>query len=204
MRNLLVGSNQFVSKYKEKRRFLGLKYAQWRDILWLTVILGYLAYASMLWDDHNKPIVSPMGLYQVEVAEASDHFQGDTNIVTPTPLPTKLEEQAKIEAYMKTIFGADFRVARAISHNECNPANPKYPACVLHSNVEYSVGLFQINLYNSKQWIHAGRIPGETMGEKAEWLKDPFNNTLYAYWVFKKSGWNPWSAYTNGNYLRSM
>jgi len=116
------------------------------------------------------------------------------------------KDQEEIEAYMKTIFGKDFRVARAVSHNECNPANAKYPACILHSDVEYSVGLFQINLYNSKQWIHAGRIPGKTMEEKVQWLKDPYNNILYAYWLFKASNnsWNAWTAYSSGNYLRSL
>lgn len=120
------------------------------------------------------------------------------------PIKQEKTKDPAIEAYMQKIFGPDFRTARAVSHNECNPLNAKYPACILHSDVEYSVGLFQINLYNATQWIHAGRIPGKTMDEKVAWLKDPYNNILYAYWVFKTSGWHPWTAYTSGNYLRDM
>lgn len=116
------------------------------------------------------------------------------------PTPTVGE----IEAYMKLIFGPDFKVARAISHNECGPTHKDYPACEWHTSIEDSVGIFQINLYNSKQWIHAARIPGNTMPEKIEWLKNPFNNTLYAYWVFKTSGFNPWSTYSDGRYKNSL
>lgn len=127
-----------------------------------------------------------------------------TPSVLPTLTPEEEESKEDIEDYVKKIFGPDSKVAIAVSHHECNPANAKYPECVLHSGVEYSVGLFQINLYNKDQWIHAGRVPGKTMDEKIEWLKDPYNNTLYAYWVFKTSGWNPWTAYTSGNYLADL
>lgn len=116
------------------------------------------------------------------------------------PDPTREE----IEAYVRKIFGKDANIALAVSHHECGYTNKNYPKCHLKSGVEHSVGLFQINLYNSKQWIHAGRIPGVTMEEKVVWLENPFNNTLYAYWVFKTSGWNPWSAYKNGSYLADM
>ena len=131
-------------------------------------------------------------------------------VVPPSPTltsePTRDKDKlvSDIEAYMRTIFGSDYRVARAISHNECSPGNRAYPECVLHTNAEYSVGLFQINLYNASQWIHAGRIPGATMEDKIAWLKDPYNNTLYAHWVYTTSGWNPWSAYTSGNYKKDL
>lgn len=117
-----------------------------------------------------------------------------------SPNPSKDE----IEAYVKKIFGADASVAIAISHHECGPTNKTYPKCQLKSEVENSIGLFQINLANKSQWIHAGRIPGETIAEKKLWLENPYQNTLYAYWVFKTSGFNPWSAYTSGNYLADM
>ena len=113
------------------------------------------------------------------------------------PDPTREE----IEAYVRKIFGRDANVALAVSHHECGYTHKHYPKCHLKSGVEHSVGLFQINLYNSKQWIHAGRIPGVAMEEKVLWLENPFNNTLYAYWVFKTSGFNPWTAYSKGAYL---
>jgi len=111
-------------------------------------------------------------------------------------------KREEIEAYVRKIFTKDNpNLALAISHHECGYTNKNYPKCSLKSSVENSIGLFQINLHNAHKNIHADRIPGVTMAEKIQWLENPFNNTLYAYWVFKTSGWNPWSAYTNGAYL---
>lgn len=114
------------------------------------------------------------------------------------PDPTKEE----IEAYVRMIFKKDNpNIALSVSHMECNPKNKAYPKCHNKSAIEHSVGIFQINLYNAKQWIHAARIPGSTMEEKIIWLENPFNNTLYAYWVYSTSGWSPWTTYTKGLYL---
>lgn len=113
-------------------------------------------------------------------------------------------EQSQIERYIKTIFGSDAKVAIAISHNECNPLNKLYPKCNLHTHVENSVGLFQINIESAVAKVHWARIPGETLEQKKEWLENPYNNTLLAYWIYQTSGWNPWSAYTSGNYLNDM
>lgn len=126
-------------------------------------------------------------------------------VVSPTPADVdKNQEQEKIEAYIKTIFGADARVAIAISRNECGPSNPKYPKCNLHTHVENSVGLFQINIESTVAKVHWNRIPGDTLLEKKTWLENPYNNTLLAYWIFQTSGWAPWSAYTSGRYLNSL
>lgn len=121
-----------------------------------------------------------------------------------TPSAEVRHTQEAIEAYIKKIFTKDAKVAIAVSHGECNPANKTYPACHAKSSIEHSVGIFQINLYNKDHWVHAGRIPGETMEEKIKWLEDPYNNTLYAYWIYSTSGWNPWSAYTNGGYKKYL
>lgn len=120
-----------------------------------------------------------------------------TAIKAKYPNPT----QQEIEAYIKTIFGKDAPTAIGVSHHECFTWDKSYPKCHLKTAAEDSIGLFQINLYNSKQWIHAGRIPGNTIAEKELWLENAFNNTLYAYWVYKTSGWNPWTSYTSGAYL---
>lgn len=112
--------------------------------------------------------------------------------------------QDDIEAYVKTIFGKDAKTAIAVSHVECNPQNKAYPACVYHTEHEYSVGIFQINLFNAKHSIHAAKVPGKTMEEKIEALKDPYINTLVAYKIFTASSWNPWAGFTSGRYLAHL
>lgn len=47
---------------------------------------------------------------------------------------------------------------------------------------DYSVGLFQINLFQSLEAIR----PSE------EWLKNPINNVNYAYRLYQQFGWTPW------------
>lgn len=138
-----------------------------------------------------------------------------TKIITPTPTPIIIRvkehivkpnySQKEIEDYIRVIFGRDAEIAIAISKGECNPGNKKYPACQLVSDVENSIGLFQINLKSKTQKIHYDRIPGNTLDEKITWLEDPLNNTLYAYWLYTRSGnFNAWTAYTSGSYERYL
>ena len=47
---------------------------------------------------------------------------------------------------------------------------------------DYSIGLFQINLFQSL----AETRPSE------EWLKNPINNVEYAYRLYQQRGWAPW------------
>lgn len=131
----------------------------------------------------------------------------EVTVITPAPAETNETEvsasgsqQEQIDNYIKTIFGKDATVAIAVQRVECNPQNKQYPKCVYHTEHEYSVGIFQINLYNSSHWIHAKKVPGETMEEKVEWLKNPYHNTLIAYKIFTDSGFNPWSGFTSGRY----
>lgn len=126
-----------------------------------------------------------------------------TRIVEETPKSSKYNQE-EIENYIRTIFGSDAKVAIAVSHGECNPANRTYPKCQLKSSVENSIGLFQINIQSATTKIHWSRIPGKTLEEKKTWLEDPYNNTLMAYWIFSKSGWFPWSAFTNGSYEKFL
>lgn len=133
--------------------------------------------------------------------------------VIPTPTDTfkfriiSVEEKATqrdIEDYIRTIFGKDAQIAIAISHGECNPANATYPKCQLHTSVENSIGIFQINIQSDTAKIHWARIPGKTLEEKKKWLEDPYNNTLMAYWIFTKSDWYPWTAFTSGAYQKYL
>ena len=195
MKNLLHTRSRL-----KKKSFIKRHLPYWKLYLSLMIIGFILGYIMLL-----GTIEFGKKLFSLRVYAPTTKVMAQEFVPTPTPEIEGVQPtQEEIEKYIKTIFGKEARIAIAISHNECNPANAKYPRCILHSDVEYSVGIFQVNLYNSKQWIHAGRIPGATMEEKAEWLKNPFNNTLYAYWVYQKSGWNPWTAYTSGNYLNDL
>lgn len=183
-----IGSNQFKRKN--------------RDLRWLLHVFGYELFVLGL---------MCFTTYFQNVGEAKVYAQ--MPIVSPLPIEAFAKpdvvkaspQQEEIENYIRTIFGSDAKVAIAVSRNECNPANSRYPACILHTEHEYSVGIFQINLYNSRHWIHAKKVPGATMDEKTEWLKNPYNNTLIAYKIFSDSnGFQAWSAYTNSNYLKDM
>jgi len=64
----------------------------------------------------------------------------------------------------------------------------------VNSDGSVDVGLFQINS------IHSRRLA--SLGMTMEDMKDCRKNADYAYnWIYKSSGWSPWSAYTNGSYI---
>jgi hypothetical protein len=72
---------------------------------------------------------------------------------------------------------------------------------------ECSIGIFQINLakdYCNGKWVHAGKVPGDTMEAKVAWLKHPENNIKIARQLYERQGWNPWSVYLNKSYLRFL
>lgn len=195
LKRRLRGSNQ----YKIQNRYLTLKEETWRDILIIASVVGLAIILLLLGKQDGLAkgqVISPVTAIYVTP--------------TPTAIPAVNPEapehpsKEEIESYIRTIFGKDARVAIAVSHNECNPRHPHYPACVLHTDAEYSVGIFQINLYNKSHWIHAQKVPGKTMEEKIEWLKDPYHNTLIAFKIFKDSGFHPWTAYSSGNYLNDL
>lgn len=193
------GTNQYKTKTQN----------HWKTWLW-----GYLIFIVSVGVVYNlgkvdsahatQEIVSPLP-EQVSDSPPSTKVESDIPVgeegETEEPSDPTVEE---IEDYVRTIFGKDARVAIAVSHKECNPQNTQYPACVLHTEHEYSVGIFQINLFNTRHWIHAQKVPGKTMEEKIEWLKNPFHNTLVAFKIFKDSGFGPWTAYTNGAYLQEL
>lgn len=54
-----------------------------------------------------------------------------------------------------------------------------------------SYGLFQINLYGT---LAKNRPSPET-------LQNPQANADYAYQMYKRQGWQPWTTFTTGKYL---
>jgi hypothetical protein len=197
--------------YKQSLRSDDLKFRNWRSVAILLFIFaiifsfGRLAKLLELKQIHNDQLA----LQAQAVSNVAEDIEIENKemkarldkIDAKSPKPT----QKEIESYIKTIFGKDGRVAVAVSHHECGPTNKAYPGCVLQSDVEYSVGVFQINLKNKTHMIHAAKVPGNSIEEKAENLKDPYINTLIAYKIFKDSnGFTPWSAYLNKSYLSSL
>lgn len=152
------------------------------------------AYAQIL-----SPLASPSASLAVE-----GNGSAEPALVVNTPELVQPTQQEEIEKYIKTIFGKDAKTAIAVSRNECGPTNKSYPSCQFKTAHENSIGLFQINIESATTKVHWSRIPGETLDEKVEWLKNPHNNTLMAFWIFTHSGFNPWTAFTSGNYLKDM
>lgn len=179
--------------------------AFWSAIAIITAVLIFEAiyFAVMVWETGNRLTYAEPILHQQKlVAQANMKIEGlQTLIDKKKPTYT----QKEIEDYIRVIFGKDADVAIAVSRHECSPKNPQYPGCIASSPVEYSVGIFQINLKNATHFIHAQKVPGKTMEEKIENLKDPFINTLIAKSIYSdQNGFGAWSAYTNHSYLQAL
>jgi hypothetical protein len=171
------------AKQRETKRALGLKHKTWRDILIITSVVFLVAFVAMeAKAEEPQKIVSPIPLYDM-----TDIIAGSSATITPD-----------VKEYIKVIFGNNWQTAYAIAQAESGlRSNAKHT-----SGFEYSIGIFQINLRSSYAKVHYDRVPGKTLEEKEEWLKDPYNNTLMAYWIQSKSGWNPWSTYSDKTYLK--
>jgi hypothetical protein len=130
-----------------------------------------------------------------------------TETPTGTDVASLIVRRPAIEQYIKTIFPDNWKTAIAVASVESGKVDPKtrqfYYAvnAVNKSEVELSIGLFQVNLRSQSTLVHYERIPGHTEKEKVEWLKNPYNNTLFAFWIYSTSGFHPWTAYSSGKYL---
>jgi hypothetical protein len=119
-----------------------------------------------------------------------------------------IAEREAIHRYISTIFRGSASTAYAISLAE-GKARSLYkgevvydPKAIRKTSSEYSVGIFQINIESEYAKVHFDRVPGKTTEEKVSWLQDPYNNTLFAYWVYSThENFEPWTSYTGGKYL---
>jgi len=181
-------------------------------------------FSSTAWACYNTQCLAPEGIISPLVASAQTPVVVDTETYSsesatvvpkatvPSPSPEvktlELERASKVEEiddYIDTIFGKkQGRIVRAVMRVECNPANKAWPACQYKTDRENSVGVLQINIKSTYAKVHYDRIPGESLEEKVEWLKDPKNNVLMAYWIYSKSGMNPWAGYTSERYLAHL
>lgn len=98
-------------------------------------------------------------------------------------------QTADIENYIESIFKT--KIAIEVQHHECNPKNPSYPRCIKNDAIEYSCGIFQINLR-----YHENYVKGKTLDEKCLNLLDPYYNTLVAFKIYSDSkNFCPWTWY---------
>lgn len=130
--------------------------------------------------------------------------------VNPADIDGLIAQRERIKEYIYRIFGKNGSVAVAIATAESGKVDQitkkAYFAtyAVNRSAVEVSVGLFQVNLKSKETLVHWARVPGSTEEEKIGWLQDPYNNTLFAFWVFSTSNFFPWSTFSDGTYLKYL
>lgn len=176
----------------------------------LTLTLTFLTALAV------KTVTLPVHAQEPEHPVASP-TESPTVVPTPSPEPTEeplleatedlIEEREAIRRYISTIFGSNAKTAFAIADAESGAVDKKtgqryFKTWAIHSSdAELSIGLFQINLKSKTALVHYNRIPGSTQGEKIEWLKNPYNNVLFAHWVYSTSNFFPWTTYTNNTYL---
>lgn len=136
-------------------------------------------------------------------AEVQDTFKkGVRQNMEPTPTPTVPElinkrPSDEFVADLVRSYPWDYSVAIRLAKSE-NYYNltGSFDCARTHTNNDGSVdvGLFQINS------IHSQRL--SSLGMTMEDMKDCRKNADYAFnWVYKHSGWSPWSAYNNGSYI---
>jgi len=138
----------------------------------------------------------------------TDNAQPQIDVYKSDGITLTQPQQEEIKQYVYTIFGTHGHSAYAIAFAESKyydiKTNQTYiaPGQVRKNDYELSVGLFQINLKSRDVKVHYDRIPGVTIEEKITWLKNPFNNTLLAFWIFTtRQNFEAWSVYNDGSYL---
>ena len=99
-------------------------------------------------------------------------------------------EYENVELAIKREFGSEWCLMESIFRAESGLVPRK------EGDNGNSIGVSQINIP-----AHGGKIPGKTIDEKKEWLKNFQNNLKLGKKIRDKSGLNAWTAYWNGNYL---
>lgn len=140
-------------------------------------------------------LITPVGAYT-----------GAEAVPTPTPNPRDLTQYYPLA---KSLFGSQWKIALAVAESECNSSRKEWPRCVNSWAKEHSVGWGQINLAKDGgggKWVHASKIPGKTINDKAEWLMNPENNLLamHLVWLAAGKSFSPWTGFTSGNYQAQL
>lgn len=113
----------------------------------------------------------------------------------PVSKKTTVPHGSQIEELIKSYFGSEADVAIAVARAESGlrpDAVGDGAIAYWQDGVEYgkSYGVFQIR-----------HLPGRP---DPQILLDPVENVRYAYSLYKRSGFSPWSAYTNGSYYKFL
>lgn len=191
-RTLDKATKRRIAKRKLKASNLTLKE---RIGLWFSILILLL---PILWVAIFPPKPFDASLYRTvhareemvteSIVESSRAYLED---------PRTLEQ---IKDYMRYKFGDNYSTACMVAYGESLRSNS-----INSSPVEYSVGIFQINLagaYGHGWKVHWDKVPGETLQEKTDWLQIPKNNVDLAYRMSKGgTDFDQWVAFTNGSYL---
>lgn len=137
----------------------------------------------------------------------------DTNKVVVTSVKTCFGDECDlwgpqtIEEWINHYFGEQAKIALAVAMCEGAKSGVLYPDLVNSTEVEHSVGVFQINIakdFGNGEWVHWDKIPGKDLTAKTDWLKIPENNVAMAKRIYNERGWYPWTCWTNGDYLKYL
>lgn len=128
--------------------------------------------------EEKKPVEPPQEPIEPKPVVKKEPIQPKPIPVPPAPVVYS----GSCEQYRDLIDNYDWDVNTALAICSCESTGN--PNALNSTPPDYSVGLFQINLYGS---LAASR-PSEA------WLRVPANNIDYAYGMWKNSGWSPWAC----------
>lgn len=180
-----------------------------QELIYIVSFLGFIAFVGF---DHQlleKSKLTEVSALSVLTTEAppsltsgqSKQFDGGGALSVVNITPPEDQKTEKIKESIKEAFGKDWRVAYAIALAEHSGSID--PMAINSTEVENSVGVFQINIarnFGNGAWVHWNKIPGDTLEEKEEWLKDIDNNVMMARFIYGTSGFSQWATYKNGKY----
>lgn len=162
-------------------------------LLFAFLLLPHLTFAKTVEVEYQVTIRG----YQSPQAHASGTraVGGTAPSSSPVRKKTTVPHGSQIEELIKSYFGSEADVAIAVARAESGlrpDAVGDGAIAYWQDGVEYgkSYGLFQIR-----------HLPGRP---DPQILLDPVRNVEYAYALYKRSGFYPWSAFTNGAYLNHL
>jgi hypothetical protein len=161
------------------------------EFLVVLTLAGVVLYAAGLWfhEHYTVSLQSPVRLhFQWPIVLAERVISGDAADAQSDQNGRRLSAW---QQYACRKFGSDCRVALAIQRAE----NPQGKCEIYHYNTNGTLdwGYFQINT------VHLER-PGLNLRD----LLDCKANIDFAYQLYRERGFQPWSTYNSGAYMKFM